>query len=106
MTTPVRIIRITSSAGPVAVPITGASRPTYLNDLADVDTTGAPDNAPTVLRRQPDGIWRLETLPVERRWGDQVRYAAGAPADAAPDGAVHVDVTNGRIYRNERTSLV
>lgn len=108
---PVRIIRVAEPAptGVVRPPAPAEAQVTVplrltLGQLADVETPepAPPADQPLVMRRGGDGIYRLEPAPQEViRWGDDVRFAAGAPTDAAPAGAVHVDVVDGRIYRNE-----
>lgn len=87
-------------------PISVGARPS-LGQLADVaDTATAPTDVPLVLRKGADGVFRPEPAPAAGpSWGDQVRFAAGPPTDtAAPDDAVHVDLTTRRVYKHVRSS--
>lgn len=64
----------------------------------------APEDVPLVLVKGTDGILRPQPANyAPPRWdaADDVRLRAGAPTDQAPVGAVHVDLNNGQIYRNE-----
>lgn len=72
-----------------------------LDQLTDVD--GATDaDTGTVLVKGSDGIWRPSAPPPSPPlWGDSARWRRGAPqaTEAAPVGAVHVDLATGRLWR-------
>lgn len=71
-------------------------------------TDPPPQNTPLVLVAGPDQVLRVKRLDTTTApdhthppaWGDRVRYGTTAPTDAAPVGVVHVNATDGRIYRN------
>lgn len=110
MSEPVRVVNVSPApqTRPVRVPAPADAEVVIplriaLGQLADVDTTDPappPADVPLVWRLHPDGIYRMSPLEVETSWGDEVRFGTGQPADAAPVGAVHVDVAGGRVYRN------
>jgi hypothetical protein len=61
----------------------------------------APSDTPLVFRKGADGILRPEPAPTstEPLWGDMIRISDTLPNDAAPSGAVHVDLNTGTVYR-------
>lgn len=95
---------VTAGPGIVILPGTGAAG-SYLDDLADVETTDVPAEVPLVLRKGADGVYRPEPAIAAPAWGDAVRFGPGAPDDLdAPLGAVHVDTANRRIYQLRSSS--
>jgi hypothetical protein len=78
----------------------------HLAELADVNATAVLSGTPMILRRDTNGIYRLESLasatPIP--WSDQVRYATHDPDDlTAPNDVVWVNCTNGSVYRSVRS---
>lgn len=70
-----------------------------LDQLTDVTGTAAADPG-TVLVKGVDGIWRAQPVPpAPPAWGEPVRYRHGEPEDGGPEGAVHVDLATGRLWR-------
>lgn len=110
----VEVITIPGGSGPVTAPVPGSSttpvvtpavRVPKVDDLADVSAPAGsvPQETDLVWRQGADGIYRLTPMPQpEPQWGDDVRFAAGAPTDDdAPAGVFHVDYTTGQLYEKE-----
>lgn len=99
-------VAVPVGSGGAGGPVTVGSRPS-LGQLADVaGTATAPVDVPLVLRKGADGVFRPEPAPaVAAGWGDQIRLRPHGPDDpAAPEGAVHINTTNGRAYRHREES--
>ena len=65
----------------------------------------APTDTPLVLIKGDDGVLRPRPLPEadqHTHWADadEIRVSTAPPTDAAPLGAVHLDASSGRLYRN------
>lgn len=68
------------------------------------DVEIAPIGAPVALIRGTDGLFRPDVATGSKAaWSDPIRFRPGIPTDdpAAPEGAVQIDTTSGRVYRRK-----